>query len=121
MSGVRRGDLRKIQAIVGAPGGLSGLNVRLLVSAQVTISWFMSSSPHVGLRADSAEPAGDSHAPSLSAPPLLSLSLSQNKHTSKKIHAIVDAKIEENVDIIIFQCSFLPVMQLTKEDFWACL
>ena len=41
--------------------------------------------PHIGLCADSAEPAWDSLSPSLSAPPLLmlvlsrSLSLSQNK------------------------------------------
>ena len=33
----------------------------------------------VGLCVDSAEPAWDSLCPSLSAPPLLSLSLSQNK------------------------------------------
>ena len=33
--------------------------------------------PHDGLRADSAEPAGDSVSPSLSAPPLLALSLSK--------------------------------------------
>ena len=45
--------------------------------------------PHVGLCADSAEPASDSLSPSLSAPPLLSLSLSLslskiNKHLQKE-------------------------------------
>ena len=34
------------------------------------------SEPHTGLHTGSAEPAGDSLSPSLSAPPLLSLSLS---------------------------------------------
>ena len=33
--------------------------------------------PDIGLRADSVEPAWDSLSPSLSAPPLLALSLSQ--------------------------------------------
>ena len=42
-------------------------------SAQVLISWFMSSSPASGsvLRAQSLEPVSDSVSPSLSAPPLL--------------------------------------------------
>ena len=35
--------------------------------------------PCVRLYAESTEPAGDSLSPSLSAPPLLTLSLSQNK------------------------------------------
>ena len=47
-------------------------------SAQVMISWFVSSSPMSGsvLTAQSLEPASDSVSPSLSAPPLLVLSLS---------------------------------------------
>ena len=48
-------------------------------SAQVMISWFMRSSPRSGLCAVNVEPALDSLPPSLSAPPLLTLSLSQNK------------------------------------------
>ena len=36
--------------------------------------------PYVGVHADSVEPAWDSLFPSLSAPPLLSLSLKINKH-----------------------------------------
>ena len=50
-------------------------------SAQVMISWSVGSSPASGsvLTAWSLEPASDSVSPSLSAPPLLALSVSQNK------------------------------------------
>ena len=51
--------------------------------AQVMIPWFVGSSPMSGsvLAAQSPEPASDSVSPSLSAPPLLILSLSKmNKH-----------------------------------------
>ena len=51
---------------------------------QVMISWIMSLSPASGsvLTAQSLEPASDSMSPSLSAPPLLVLSLSlKNKQT----------------------------------------
>ena len=63
---------------------------KYLTSAQVTISWFVSSSPASGsvLMAQSLEPASDSVSPSLSAPPLLVLCLSlslKNKETFKKI------------------------------------
>ena len=64
--------------------------VKCLTSAQVTISWFVGSSPASGsmLTAQSLEPASDSVSPSLSAPlPLvlgLSLSLSKiNEHKKK--------------------------------------
>ena len=52
--------------------------IERLTSAQVMISWFVSSSPASGsmLTARSLEPASDSGCPSLSAPPLLMLSLS---------------------------------------------
>ena len=52
--------------------------VELLTSAQVIISWFVSSSPASGsmLTAQSPEPASDSVSPSLSAPSLLMLCLS---------------------------------------------
>ena len=59
-------------------------------SAQVMISWFVSSSPASGavLTAQSLEPVSDSVCVSLSAPPLLvcslSLSLSLSKITLKK-------------------------------------
>ena len=46
--------------------------------AQVTIS--QSVGAHVGLWADSVEPAWDSLSPSLLAPPLLTLSSLKNKH-----------------------------------------
>ena len=61
----------------GAPGWLSRLSVQLLVSAQVMISRFMSSSPVSGsvLIAQGLEPASDSMFPSLSAPPPLMLCL----------------------------------------------
>ena len=42
----------------GAPGWLSWLSDRLLILAQVMISWFMSLSLCVGPCADSADPAG---------------------------------------------------------------
>ena len=53
-------------------------SVKRTTSAQVTISRFMGSSPMSGsvLTAQSLEPALDSVSPSLSAPPLLTLSLS---------------------------------------------
>ena len=53
-------------------------SVELPTSAQGTISWFLSSSPVSGsvLTVQSLEPALDSVSPSLSAPPLLPLSLS---------------------------------------------
>ena len=53
--------------------------VKRLTSAQVMISWFMSSSPSSGsvLTAQGLESASDSVSPLLSAPPLLMLCLSQ--------------------------------------------
>ena len=52
--------------------------VKCPTSAQVMISWFVSSSPASGsgLTAQSLEPASDSVSPSLSAPPPLMLCLS---------------------------------------------
>ena len=52
-----------------------------LTSAPVMTSWFVSSSPVSGsvLTAQSLEPPSDSVSPSLSAPPLLMLSLSLSK------------------------------------------
>ena len=60
----------------GAPGWLSQLSV--LTSAQVMISWSLSSSPLSDsvLTAQSLEPALDSVSPSLSVPSLLALCLS---------------------------------------------
>ena len=49
---------------------------RLLILAQAIISWLAEFEPCIGLCADSMEPAWDSLSPSLSSPPLLSLSLS---------------------------------------------
>ena len=71
-------DVKKVKKNIqqGAPGWLCWLSIRLLVSAQVVISSFMSSSPASG--SDGVEPAWDSLSPSLSlpAPPLLALSVS---------------------------------------------
>ena len=52
-------------------------SVKCLTSAQVMISWLVSSSPALGsvLTARSLEPVSDSVSPSLSAPPLLMLCL----------------------------------------------
>ena len=54
-------------------------SVKRPASAQVMVSHFVSSSPASGsvLTAQSLEPASDSVSPSLSAPPLLVLSLSR--------------------------------------------
>ena len=54
--------------------------------AQVMILWFVSSSPVSSsvLTAQSLEPASDSLSPSLSAPPLLVLSLSKTKKPKNK-------------------------------------
>ena len=64
--------------LCGAPGWLSRLSIWLL-SAQVAISQFVSSSPASGsvlTAAQSPEPASDSVSPSLSAPPQLTVCLS---------------------------------------------
>ena len=61
----------------GAPGWLHGLSIGLLISAHVMISWFVSSSPHISLCADGAEPAWDSL--SFSFCPSPTCALSQNK------------------------------------------
>ena len=60
---------------------LSQLSVRLSVSAQAMISRFCEFEPHIGLYADSAEPAWDSLSLPLSLPLPCShcLCLSQNK------------------------------------------
>ena len=60
-------------------------SVERQTSARVMISWFVGSSPVSGsaLIAQSLESASDSVSPSLSAPPLLTLSLS--KQTNIKI------------------------------------
>ena len=65
--------------ILGATGWLSWLNIWLLGSAQVMISWFHRFKPHVRLCTDSTEPVWDS----LSAPPPLELSLSLSKWINK--------------------------------------
>ena len=80
-----------LKKFLGAPGWLSWLSVRLLISAQVMISRSVSSSPASDsvLTAQSLEPALDSVSPSLSTPPplalCLSLSLSQERIHVKKI------------------------------------
>ena len=62
-------------------GWLSRLSIRLLISAQVIISWFVGFKPCVGLCAVSAQSLLRILSPSLSAPTplMLSLSLKINK------------------------------------------
>ena len=69
----------------GAPEWLSRLSARLLVSVQVMISWFMSSSPALGSVLTAWSLLGIlSLPPSLSLPlPLLAPSLSLSKEISK--------------------------------------
>ena len=70
--------------VVGSKPELGGVwvaqSVERPTSAQVTISRCVASSPASGsvLMARGPEPASDSVSPSLSAPPLLTLCLSQN-------------------------------------------
>ena len=63
----------------GVPWCLTQLSVRLLVLAQVTISWFMSSSPALGFTMTAWNLLEILCPPSLSAPPPLTLSLSLSK------------------------------------------
>ena len=62
-------------------GALVAQSVKHLTSAQVMISWFVSSSPVSGsvLTIQSLEPTSDSVSPSLSALPLLMLCLCLSK------------------------------------------
>ena len=62
-------------------GAWGAQSVKRPTSAQVMISWSVSSSPASGsvLTVHSLEPASDSMSPSLSAPPLLMLSQKMNK------------------------------------------
>ena len=63
-------------------------SVKQPTSAQVMISWFVSSSPTSGsvLTAQSLEPTSDSVSPSLSAHPLLALAFSLSLSLSKISH-----------------------------------
>ena len=60
-------------------------SVKCLTLAQVMISLFMSSTPPIELSTVSIEPVLDLLSPALSAPPLLSLSLSLSKINIKNI------------------------------------
>ena len=78
--------LTKIQETYSR-GAWVAQSIGRLTSAQVMISQFVSLSPMLGsmLTAESLEPALDSVSPSLSVPPLLSLSLSlKNKDLKEK-------------------------------------
>ena len=63
----------------GAPGWLSRLSVRLLVSARVNDLTVCEFEPHIRIHAGSVVPAWDSLFPGLSAPPLLIVSVSLSK------------------------------------------
>ena len=68
----------------GAPGWLSGLSSRLLVSAQVMISWFVSLSPALGSARIAPSLLGILSLPlSLPLPHSCSLSLSLSKQINK--------------------------------------
>ena len=73
---------------MGVPAWLSSLSIRLLISAQVMISWVYEVEPHVSLCADSMDPAWDSLSPFLSAPPLLMCS-------PLRVHALSLSKIDK--------------------------
>ena len=75
---------------LGAPEWLSQLNVQLLILAQVMISQFMSLSPTLG--SVLTEPGWDFLPPFLSAPSLLtcSLSLKIKKQTNKKTICLIN-------------------------------
>ena len=60
----------------GVPGWLSQLSVRLLVSAQVTISQFPEIKPHVGLCAGSMESTWESVSFSVCLSPIQVVSVS---------------------------------------------
>ena len=77
--------INELRISYGAPGWFSWLSVQLLVSAQVMISWFMSSSPHQ-VHAGGAESAWDSLSLLLSVSPLLMLSLKINKLKKNSYH-----------------------------------
>ena len=64
----------QLKKILGVPGWLSWLSIWLLISAQVMISWFVSSSPKTG-SALTVQSLLGILSPSLSAPLLLVLSL----------------------------------------------
>ena len=55
--------------LIGAPGWLSRLSMRLLILAQVMISQVRGFKPCVGLCVDGAEPSWDSLSPSLCPSP----------------------------------------------------
>ena len=65
----------------GAPGWLSRLNIRLLVSAQIMISWFRDFEPHAGLALCRQHRAslGFSLSSSLHPSPTHAVTVSQNK------------------------------------------
>ena len=67
----------------GAPGWVCQLSVRLLVSAQVVISWFVSSSPSLGSALIGWSLLG-TLSPSAPCVGLLSLSLKMNKLEKRK-------------------------------------
>ena len=78
MSHDRLGTPPQLKKVPQPRGTWVAQSVKRLTLAQVMISQILSSSPGIGVcaEAQSLEPASDSVSPSLSAPPLLMLSLS---------------------------------------------
>ena len=76
---VGRREVRGLKWGRGGPGWLSRLGLPILVSARVHDLMVREFEPGVGLQTDIMEPAWDFLSLSLSAPPLLNLSLSLSK------------------------------------------
>ena len=77
---------------LGTPGWLSWLSIQALDFGSGHDLMVRGIEPHVRIWADSAEPAWDSLSPSLSAPPPLMLSLSQNKKLENFLNKIKSLK-----------------------------
>ena len=85
-----------INFIHGAPEYFSWLSIQLLISAQVMISWFVSSSPALGSMLTAWGLLGFL-SPSLSAPyPPLALSLKRKKKLFLALFSLFN--LEENID-----------------------
>ena len=86
--GVMHIQAKEHQELPAIWGAWVSQSVKHPTLAQVTISWFVGSSPASGsvLTAQSLEPAWDSVSPSLSAPPPFVLSLSLSLSLSQKIN-----------------------------------
>ena len=95
-SGMTHMKLRTV--LTGAPGWLSCLSIRFLISAQVMISWFMTLSP-ASSSALTVQSLLGILSPSLSAPPPLALYLSKKKPKNKIMMPIISAIIHSVLEV----------------------